>query len=263
MRTSRTAGWRSMAAFASAGAGPSSSMTVNASDPRRVRYMRAVAMFTAQSEKQPAMCASTPVSSRWRTTTLVCSPVTFTSMPSMRVTTAAPPPTLTPRTSSAPPSASTMRASTVLGCSTAASRSQQNEKASPAACARSNESRTPRSSGSRPKRPAMSALSVPWPDCVCANEPYSVNSARTGAAASRLRAMRAMRSAPAVWELEGPTMMGPTMSANPNVSMRVLSCAVAAGLARPPSVRPCVRGRGKAGSGCPALIGGAPVALPW
>ena len=89
---------------------------------------------------------------------------------------------------------------------------------------------------------------------MCANEPYSVNSARAGAAASRLRAMRAMRSAPAVWELEGPTMMGPTMSANPSVSMRVLSTVLRALLRRR---------RGRAGSGCPAFIGGAPVSLPW
>ena len=40
-----------------------------------------------------------PRTSRWRTTTLVCSPVMSTSMPSMRRMTAAPPPMHTPRTS--------------------------------------------------------------------------------------------------------------------------------------------------------------------
>ena len=77
-------------------------------------------MFTAASDRQRAMWASTPRSSRWLTTTLVRLPEMSTSTPSMRRMAAAPPPTLTPRTSILSPSASTMRMSTVLGCSTPA-----------------------------------------------------------------------------------------------------------------------------------------------
>ena len=74
-------------------------------------------MFTPRSLMQAAMWASTPASSRCRTTTLVLSPVMRTSMPSMRRMTAAPPPTLSPRTAISLPAASITRMSMVLGCS--------------------------------------------------------------------------------------------------------------------------------------------------
>lgn len=45
-----------------------------------------------------------------------------------------------------------------------------------------------------------------------ANEPKRVNVTSTGSPSSRLRTMLAMRSAPAVCEEEGPTIMGPTTS---------------------------------------------------
>ena len=179
------------------------------------------------------MWASTPRSSRWLTTTLVRLPEMSTSTPSMRRIAAAPPPTLTPRTSIRSPPASTMRMSTVLGCSTpaasaCASVARVNANSSPAPFAKKNESRMRRSSASSPSKPATRALSVPCPVPVWANEPYSVMSACAGAAESRRRAIRAMRSAPAVCELEGPTMMGPMISRSPRGSMGVrflLQCA--------------------------------------
>ena len=180
------------------------------------------------------MWASTPRSSCWRTTTLVCSPVMSTSMPSMRRMTAAPPPMLTPRTSSVSPPSSRISMSTVLGCSTSSapfarpptppsSVARTNRTPRPASCARSNESRMPRSSAESPSMPATRALSVPCPVPVCANEPCSVNVTCLGRVPHSRRAMRAMASAPAVCELEGPTMIGPMMSRSPNVFTVVLS----------------------------------------
>ena len=58
----------------------------------------------------------------------------------------------------------------------------------------------------------MRALLVPWPTPVSAKEPWRCTAAFTGSSPSRVRAMRPMRTAPAVWELEGPTMMGPMIS---------------------------------------------------
>ena len=48
-----------------------------------------------------------------------------------------------------------------------------------------------------------------------------MNAAFTGSPESRLRAMLAMRRAPAVCEEDGPTMMGPMMSRMPSGFMRV------------------------------------------
>ena len=62
------------------------------------------------------------------------------------------------------------------------------------------------------QQPGHQGLVVPWPSPVEAKEPWSSSWARTGSCPSRARAMRPMRTAPAVWELEGPTMTGPRMS---------------------------------------------------
>ena len=79
--------------------------------------MRAVAMFTPCSLKHVAMCASTPGSSICCTTMEWFSPVMYTSTPSILRITAAPPPTLSPRTHMRAPSAPSMTMSMVLGCS--------------------------------------------------------------------------------------------------------------------------------------------------
>ena len=76
-----------------------------------------------------------------------------------------------------------------------------------------------RSSGAKPSMPATRALSVPWPVRVCAKLPSRRNSTCAGSSPASLRAMYAMRSAPAVWLLEGPTITGPMISVNPIVSM--------------------------------------------
>ncbi len=62
------------------------------------------------------------------------------------------------------------------------------------------------------RSPATSARSVPWPRPVSAKEPYNPMSAFTGGSPKRVRAIRPMRTAPAVWELEGPTIIGPRIS---------------------------------------------------
>ncbi len=136
----------------------------------------------------------------------------------MRVMTAAPPPTLTPRTSSRVASGSSMTMSTVLGCSASRRVSRTNSTSRPRSRAMENESRISRSHASKPSMPATSALSVPCPEPVCANDPYNVKVTR-GGCAHRFRAIFAMASAPAVCELEGPTMTGPMMSRRPNVFM--------------------------------------------
>ena len=63
-----------------------------------------------------------------------------------------------------------------------------------------------------PSRPPTSARSVPWPEPVSAKEPYRWMAAFTGGAPSSVRAMAPIRAAPAVWELEGPIITGPSMS---------------------------------------------------
>ena len=68
------------------------------------------------------------------------------------------------------------------------------------------------SSGAIPKSPAVNALSVPWPRPVAAKEPWSRISALAGVLPSSRRAMRPSRAAPAVWEEEGPIIMGPIIS---------------------------------------------------
>ena len=76
-----------------------------------------------------------------------------------------------------------------------------------------------RSSGFMPSRPATSARSVPWPRPVSAKEPYRPMSALTGRSPSSVRAIRPIRTAPAVWELDGPTMIGPRISKMSSISI--------------------------------------------
>ena len=68
------------------------------------------------------------------------------------------------------------------------------------------------SSGAISSRPATMARSVPWPAPVDAKDPWSKISAWAGWLPSRCRATRPIRAAPAVWELDGPTITGPIMS---------------------------------------------------
>ena len=69
-----------------------------------------------------------------------------------------------------------------------------------------------RSSGFMPSSPATRARSVPWPGPVSAKEPCRWILASTGSSPSSVRAMLPMRTAPAVWELDGPTITGPRIS---------------------------------------------------
>src|SRR5699024_8327406 len=68
------------------------------------------------------------------------------------------------------------------------------------------------SSGLMPSRPATRAISVPWPRPVSAKEPKRPMCALSGMPPSRVRPMRPMRTAPAVCELDGPTITGPRIS---------------------------------------------------
>ena len=79
--------------------------------------------------------------------------------------------------------------SMVLGWSYSASGSVVNENESPAACASSNESRMCKSSVASPSIPATSALSVPWPTSVWANDPSRWNATAFGSAKHKRRAM--------------------------------------------------------------------------
>ena len=125
-----------------------------------------------------------------------------------------PPPTDAPRTRTVRPEAPVRWMTAVFGC--ARSRlTFWNEKTSPCSSAMASASRMRSSSGAKPRMPAISALSVPWPRYVCANDPCRLMSARTAGSPRTLRAMRPRRTAPAVCELDGPIMTGPTMSNTP------------------------------------------------
>ena len=68
------------------------------------------------------------------------------------------------------------------------------------------------SSGSKPKSPATIALSVPCPLPVAANEPESIISALIGFSPKSFAVIRPILQAPAVCELDGPTIIGPSIS---------------------------------------------------
>ena len=91
------------------------------------------------------------------------SPLKRTSMPLMRLMTAAPPPMLSPRMLVIDPVSSVTSISTVLGCSHGSLGAGTKENSSPAFFARSKDSRMRRSSVAMPSRPATRALSVPCP----------------------------------------------------------------------------------------------------
>ena len=82
----------------------------------------------------------------------------------------------------------------------------------PAASASSKERGSRASSGRIPSRPATSARSVPWPVPVAAKEPWSSSSARRGVLPSSLRVRNPILAAPAVWDDDGPTIIGPMIS---------------------------------------------------
>ena len=96
-------------------------------------------------------------------------------------------------------------------------------KSSPACCAREKLSGMRSSSGSMPSSPATSARAVPWPRPVAAKLPCSRISAVFGASPNRLRAVSPMRTAPAVWLLEGPVITGPSTS-NKRMTLSLLEC---------------------------------------
>ena len=173
-------------------------------------------MLMPQPASTPAMWASTPRSSRWCTTTLVRSPVMSTSMPLMRRMTAAPPADGdAPHLQGAPLAALAADVHGV-GVRHLGGRVPDDvhlHAGSPSPGRRRR--RTRGSSVASPRMPATSALSVPWPDPVAAKEPYRVKTARSGCSPKSFRAMEARAKAPAVCELDGPTMMGPIMSLRP------------------------------------------------
>ena len=197
-RMRSTSGLASIARRTSGGTGPSTSSTLNASPPRRERYIHTEPMFTPPAPSVLAMWPSTPGTSRSYRMRALYSPVICTPWPSIMVSRAAPPPTDSPRATISSPFASRTRTSTVLGCDTLVLGSTAMPKRRPRSRAICSESRILRSSVCMPSMPATSARSVPCPRYVRANEPYSVNSASTGGASSSWRAICAMRSAPAV-----------------------------------------------------------------
>lgn len=147
------------------------------------------------------------------------SPVIRTDRPSIIVSRAAPPPMDSPRAVSSSPLASRTHTSTVLGWETLDVGSASNDTASPRSRAICRESRMRRSSVWSPSIPAASARSVPWPRYVRANDPYSVNRTSAGGASKSSLTICAMRSAPAVCDDDGPTMMGPRTSLRPKLLM--------------------------------------------
>ena len=139
------------------------------------------------------------------------SPVKRASSPSMAHTCTRPPPREEAVISSRFPAASSTRSSTVLGW--APRRAARPRVSSiPAASASSKERGSRASSGRMPSRPATSARSVPWPVPVAAKEPWSSSSARRGVLPSSLRVRNPILAAPAVWDDDGPTIMGPMIS---------------------------------------------------
>ena len=68
------------------------------------------------------------------------------------------------------------------------------------------------SSGFIPRSPAISARSVPCPPPVAANDPLKLIMAFTGSSPSIVLVTYPILTAPAVWELDGPTITGPRIS---------------------------------------------------
>ena len=73
------------------------------------------------------------------------------------------------------------------------------------------------SSGFIPSNPATSAFLVPCPFPVARNDPYKSISAFAIGSPISLPAIYPIRTAPAVCELDGPTITGPIMS---NISIQ-------------------------------------------
>ena len=162
-RTDRTAGNSRIFSITSAGTGSSTSMTVKASPPTRVRCRVEVPMLMPAWPRVLAMWASVPGRSFWRTIMLLNSPVMRTSTPSMRESSAAPPPMETPHARTWLPKTSVTATSTVLGCGVLVMVSGTNSNVRPRSAARSNDSRMRRSSVCKPSKPATRARSVPCP----------------------------------------------------------------------------------------------------
>ena len=68
------------------------------------------------------------------------------------------------------------------------------------------------SSGCIPSNPATSAFRVPCPFPVVRKLPYNKIRAETGCSPNSFRLIYPILTAPAVWELDGPTITGPTTS---------------------------------------------------
>ena len=168
-------------------------------------------MFTLRRDSTPVTSATMPGRSWLRMMRVGSSPVNRASSPSMAHTCTRPPPREEAVTSRCLPAASSTFKSTVLGW---APRSTVLPSFSsiPAASASSKERGSRASSGRMPSRPAARARSVPWPAPVAAKEPWSSSSARLGWLPSSFRVRYPMRAAPAVWDDDGPTIMGPIIS---------------------------------------------------
>ena len=170
-----------------------------------------VAMFTDLCESMEVTSATWPGWSRLWTIRVGESPLKFTLMPSSLLTMMRPPPREEACTSSSRPPAVDSCRMAVFGCASFNSILSK-VNASPCSTASAKLSGMWMSSGFMPSRPATSARSVPWPVPVAANEPESVIFAVAGCPPSSRRAISPIRTAPAVWELEGPTMTGPRIS---------------------------------------------------
>ncbi len=150
---------------------------------------------------------------------VLCSPEKFASIPSRETMRIRPPPMLSATTSSVRPLLPVSWRRAVFGC---ALRSCMFLKVyeSPRSFAASKLCGMRRSSGCIPSSPAISAQSVPCPRPVSAKLPCRDMSACTGSSPSSFRAVSPMRTAPAVWLLDGPTITGPSISNNRMIFLR-------------------------------------------
>ena len=155
--------------------------------------------------------AMMPGVSLWRTMRVVYWPVRETSMPLTSVTRMFPPPILEPRRDTWRPFASVKVTRAVFGWAPSMS-PVEIWTLSPAAFASSGAWRMRTSSVAIPMIPAIRALSVPCPLYVFAKDPWRRMSAFTAGAPRRVLVIRPILAAPAVWELEGPIITGPSIS---------------------------------------------------
>ena len=186
-------------------------MVVMALPPAALRATCIVAMLTGAPASKLLTRAMMPGVSRCAMISVCFCAVTRRLSPSISRISMLPPPTDAPVTSIRFPLTPLRRSRTVLGC---APFNWISSKVTlrPRRFASSRLSRSRASSAATSISPPTTARSVPCPRHVRANEPQKPTRASATSSPNSRLATRPMRAAPAVCELDGPIITGPTMS---------------------------------------------------